>query len=226
MPRRAGHGHGLERWHAQLFAEGLEQARLHVERFGYLAVADTDGRVREGFDLGRWLANRRADAVSLTVKQAAQLRRLDAWWKPPWPIDWQRAWYRARARAHVLEHGPVHGDDLSGLPSWVQRWLRHQINHYGQLREGQQRLLAELGLTRSEVERFHAWPGRVGGHVIPHDLRDQRQVIPHQRGHYSPPGHLPSVVLLDRLINASHQVIMTGASYRPDRRPKKPTDRN
>ncbi|MCF3179046.1 ATP-binding protein [Streptomyces polychromogenes] len=31
--------------------------------------------------------------------------------------------------------------------------------------------------------------------------------------------------LLDRLINASHQVIMNGPSYRPNKRPKNPTDR-
>jgi DNA (cytosine-5)-methyltransferase 1 len=29
----------------------------------------------------------------------------------------------------------------------------------------------------------------VGDHVIPHDLHDQRHVIPHPRGHDSPPGH-------------------------------------
>ncbi|MEU6557959.1 Helicase associated domain protein [Streptomyces sp. NPDC046915] len=157
VPRRSGHGQGLKQWQARLFAEGLEQARVHVGRFGHLAVAHTDGRVREGFDLGRWLANRRADAASLSLEQAEQLRELDAWWNPPWPIDWQRAWYRA----HVLEHGLVHGgDNLAGLPRWLERWLRHQITHYGRLHEDQQRLLAELGMTRGEVERFHAWPGR------------------------------------------------------------------
>ncbi|MFF0116778.1 IS21-like element helper ATPase IstB [Streptomyces prasinus] len=31
--------------------------------------------------------------------------------------------------------------------------------------------------------------------------------------------------LLDRLINAGHQVIMNGPSYRPDKRPKGPTDK-
>ncbi|WP_329013546.1 IS21-like element helper ATPase IstB [Streptomyces sp. NBC_00690] len=31
--------------------------------------------------------------------------------------------------------------------------------------------------------------------------------------------------LLDRLINTSHQVIMNGPSYRPNKRPKNPTDR-
>ncbi|MET7696501.1 ATP-binding protein [Streptomyces sp. NPDC005485] len=30
--------------------------------------------------------------------------------------------------------------------------------------------------------------------------------------------------LLDRLINASHQVIMNGPSYRPNKRPKNPSD--
>ncbi|MBY8889397.1 helicase associated domain-containing protein [Streptomyces sp. PTM05] len=158
-PWRAGQGRGLEQRHAQLFAEGLEQARLHVERFGHLAVAHAEGRVQEGFDLGRWLANRRAHAASLTMEQAEQPRCLDAWWNPPWPLDWQRAWHRARI--HVHEQGPVHGgDNLMGLPCWLQRWLRHQITHYEQLHDGQQTLLAELGLTTSEVERFHAWPGR------------------------------------------------------------------
>ncbi|MFJ2607944.1 helicase associated domain-containing protein [Streptomyces sp. NPDC087425] len=159
VPRRAGHGRGLERQYAQRFTEGLVQARLHVERFGHLAVAHTDGRVQDGFDLGRWLANRRADAASLTMEQAEQLRQLDVWWNPPWPISWQRAWYRARA--HVEEEGPVHGgDNLAGLPRWLQRWLRHQISGYGQLHDGQRVLLAELGLIAVEVERFYAWPGR------------------------------------------------------------------
>lgn len=159
VPRRTGHGRGLEQRHAQLFTEGLEQARLHVERFGHLAIAHTGGRAREEFDLGRWLANRRADATSLTVEQTEQLRRLDAWWNPPWPVDWQRAWYRARA--HVHEQGPVHGgDNLAGLPGWLQRWLRHQIASYGQLHDGQRALLAEIGLSTGEVELFHTWSGQ------------------------------------------------------------------
>ncbi|BFO23202.1 hypothetical protein SHKM778_95900 (plasmid) [Streptomyces sp. KM77-8] len=93
------------------------------------------------------------------MEQAEQLRQLDAWWNPPWPVDWQRAWYRARADVH--KQGPVHGgDNLAGLPRWLQRWLRHQFTHYEQLHKDQQVLLAELGLTAVEVERFHAWPGR------------------------------------------------------------------
>nr|WP_323186507.1 ATP-binding protein [Streptomyces mirabilis] len=32
--------------------------------------------------------------------------------------------------------------------------------------------------------------------------------------------------LLDRLINTSHQVIMNGPSYRPNKRPRNPTDKN
>ncbi|WP_234436222.1 Helicase associated domain protein, partial [Streptomyces sp. NRRL S-813] len=158
-PRRAGHGQGLLQLNAQRFAEGLAHARAHVKRFGHLAVVHTGGRGWEGFDLGRWLANRRADAVSLTVEQAVQLRQLDEWWNPPWSVDWQRAWYRGRA--YVREHGLVHGgDNLDGVPRWLARWLRHQITHYEQLHEGQQRLLAELGLTQGEVERFCSWPER------------------------------------------------------------------
>ncbi|MFD6748145.1 Helicase associated domain protein [Streptomyces anthocyanicus] len=159
VPRRAGHGRGLEQRSAQLFDEGLEQARVHAERFGHLAIAHTEGRVTEGFDLGRWLAGRRAQSVSLTVEQAEQLGRLDVWWNPPWPVDWQRAWYRARA--HVQVQGLVHGgDNLAGLPRWLERWLRQQITGYCRLQEGQRGLLAELGMTAQEVERFDAWPGR------------------------------------------------------------------
>jgi hypothetical protein len=159
VPRRAWHGQGLTRWHAQLFAEGLEHARRHAQRFGHLALAHTGRGVVEGFDLGRWLARRRADAASLTVWQTAQLVQLDPWWNPPWSMDWQRAWHRARAYAG--EHGLVHGgDNLGGLPRWLELWLRRQITRYAQLHEGQQRLLAELGLTSGEVQRFQAWPGR------------------------------------------------------------------
>ena len=52
MPRRTGHGQGLEQRHALLFAQGLEQARLHVARHGHLAVAHTDGRGADGFIWG------------------------------------------------------------------------------------------------------------------------------------------------------------------------------
>ncbi|CAL9329806.1 hypothetical protein SUDANB174_00043 [Streptomyces sp. enrichment culture] len=39
------------------------------------------------------------------------------------------------------------------------------------------------------------------------------------------PNPVAAESLLDRLINTSHQVIMNGPSYRPNRRPKNPTDR-
>jgi hypothetical protein len=156
---RSGHGGGLVRWRTGLFNEGLEHARRHVEQFGHLALAHTAAGVRDGFDLGRWLAYRRTRAALLTTEQAARLARLDAWWNPPWPVAWQRGWYRARD--YVRRHGPVHGgDNLEGLPGWLDFWLRQQITHYRQLHEGQQRLLAELGLAESEIRRFYAWPGR------------------------------------------------------------------
>ncbi|WP_399946227.1 transposase [Streptomyces sp. BBFR25] len=159
VPRRSGHGGGLKRRGEQLFAGGLEQARAYVALHGHLALAHTGGRVGDGFDLGRWLAGRRVAAASLTAEQTAWLEELDLWWNPPWPLDWQRAWYRARE--HVGVNGPVHGgDNLAGVPRRLERWLRHQITHYRELHEGQQQLLAGLGLGHQEVERFHAWPGR------------------------------------------------------------------
>lgn len=39
----------------------------------------------------------------------------------------------------------------------------------------------------------------------------------------SDPNPVVAESLLDRLINTSHQVIMNGPSYRPNKRPKNPT---
>ncbi|MER5399836.1 transposase [Streptomyces sp. NPDC002599] len=152
-------GWALRQREAELFAQGVERARQHVERFGHLTLAHTGSGVVDGFDLGRWLARRRAEAVCLTAEQTAQLEGLDPWWNPPWPVGWQRFWYRARR--YVGEHGPVHGgDNLDGLPQGLQTWLRRQILQYETLHPGQRGLLAELGLTAGEVERFRAWPAR------------------------------------------------------------------
>ncbi|MBQ0891352.1 helicase associated domain-containing protein [Streptomyces sp. RM72] len=188
VPRRSGHGGGLKRRGEQLFAGGLEQARAYVALHGHLALAHTGGRVGDGFDLGRWLAGRRVAAASLTAEQTAWLEELDLWWNPPWPLDWQRAWYRARE--HVRVNGPVHGgDNLAGVPRRLERWLRHQITHYRELHEGQQQLLADLGLGHQEVERFHAWPGpapsgrrRPGrGACLRRTPRASRGVLAHHR---------------------------------------------
>ncbi|MGQ4388851.1 helicase associated domain-containing protein [Streptomyces sp. SAS_270] len=157
VPHRLGGG-GLHRHRQQQFAEGLVHARAFAARHGHLAVAHTGGR-DTGFDLGRWLAHLRAEAGALSAGQARLLAELDPWWNPPWPIDWQRAWHRARA--HTRAHGPVRGgDNLAGLPRRLARWLEHQIAHYPHLDAGQQQLLARLGLTAAEVERYRSWPGR------------------------------------------------------------------
>ncbi|MFD8032758.1 transposase [Streptomyces sp. NPDC059717] len=154
-----GAGWALRQREAELFAEGVERARRHVERFGHLAVAHTVNGVVDGFDLGRWLARRRAEAACMTAEQTAQLAQLDPWWNPPWPVGWQRLWHQARQ--HVEGHGPLHGgDNLDGLTRGLQKWLRRQIQLYETLHPGQRDLLAELGLTASEVERFWAWPAR------------------------------------------------------------------
>lgn len=155
----AGPGWGLRQWNTQQFTQGVEHARRHAERYGHLALTHTQSGIVDGFDLGRWLARRRAEAASLTARQTAQLIGLDPWWNPPWPVGWQRCWHRARA--HVAEHGPVHGgNNLDGLPRWLEQWLRRQITRYDNLHPGQQELLARLGLTAAEVERFRTWPAR------------------------------------------------------------------
>ncbi|WP_328687999.1 helicase associated domain-containing protein [Streptomyces phaeochromogenes] len=158
VPRRAGRGAGLKAVSEERFLEGLAHARVYAERYGHLAIPHT-GSPYNGFDLGRWLASLRAASAGLPPERARLLTKLDAWWNPPWPVSWQRAWHRAHA--HTLAHGPVSGgDNLKGLPRWLERWVRCQIGGYRQLAAGQQQLLAQLGLTCAEVDRFHAWPAR------------------------------------------------------------------
>ncbi|MGW1290059.1 helicase associated domain-containing protein [Streptomyces sp. NPDC002586] len=157
-PRHVGRGAGLQAVSEERFWEGLGHARRYVARHGHLAVPHA-GAPQDGFDLGRWLANLRAASAGLPPEYVRVLAELDVWWNPPWPISWQRAWHRARA--HTLAHGPVNGgDNLAGLPRWLKRWLRRQITEYSQLASEQQQLLAQLGLTPAEIDRFHAWPAR------------------------------------------------------------------
>ncbi|MFH8349669.1 helicase associated domain-containing protein [Streptomyces sp. NPDC018045] len=158
VPRRVGRGAGLKAVSEERFWEGLGHARRYVVRHGHLAVPHA-GAPQDGFDLGRWLANLRAASAGLPPEFVRALAELDVWWNPPWPISWQRAWHRARA--HALAHGLVSGDDnLAGMPRWLERWLRQQIAEYSRLAAEQQQLLAQLGLTAAEIDRFHAWPAR------------------------------------------------------------------
>ncbi|MFF9002040.1 helicase associated domain-containing protein [Streptomyces achromogenes] len=46
------------------------------------------------------------------------------------------------------------------MPRWLERWLRQQIAEYSRLAAELQQLLAQLGLTAAEIDRFHAWPAR------------------------------------------------------------------
>jgi hypothetical protein len=166
VPRRVGQGAGLKAVSQERFCEGLGHARRYVARHGHLAVPHV-GAPQDGFDLGRWLANLRAASAGLPLEYVRVLAELDAWWNPPWPISWQRAWHRARA--HALAHGPVSGgDNLAGLPRWLERWLRCQIAEYSHLAVEQQQLLAQLGLTAAEIDRFRAWPAR--RHSVMHGL--------------------------------------------------------
>ncbi|WP_369253709.1 Helicase associated domain protein [Streptomyces sp. R35] len=158
VPRRVGQGAGLKAVSKERFVEGLGHARRYVARHGHLAVPHASAP-QDGFDLGRWLANLRDASAGLPPEHVRMLAELDSWWNPPWPISWQRAWYRART--HTLAHGPVSGgDNLAGLPRWLERWLRRQIAESSQLAAEQQQLLAQLGLTPAEIDRFHAWPAR------------------------------------------------------------------
>ncbi|WP_330358362.1 helicase associated domain-containing protein [Streptomyces chartreusis] len=158
VPRRIGNGGGLKGVSEERFWEGLGHARTYAARHGHLAVPHASAPPN-GFDLGRWLANLRAASAGLPPEHVRELTELDVWWNPAWPISWQRAWHRTRA--HTLVHGPVSGgDNLAGLPHWLEQWLRHQITDYPQLATEQRQLLAQLGLTSTEVDRFHAWPGR------------------------------------------------------------------
>ncbi|WP_245873983.1 helicase associated domain-containing protein [Streptomyces phaeoluteigriseus] len=133
------------------FATALGYARSYHAAHGTLAV-ETD-TVHDGFQLGRWLRRQRqhtrghAHGGTPPSAQTKALSAVDPWWCPPWNLVWQRTWQHIHGQikaGHRLD-AAHHFRSFAPAP---RAWLRVQRTDYDDLHPGQQRLLADIGLTR------------------------------------------------------------------------------
>ncbi|MFD6231624.1 helicase associated domain-containing protein [Streptomyces sp. NPDC060232] len=164
---------------ARGFARGLRHARAYATEHGHLCAPNT---VRaEGFAIGLWLANQRAAGPELAPGPAAALDALDPWWNPPWNLWWQRIYHRAKALVHAGQPlTPEHG--FPGTTENLGTWLYEQCTTYTSLHPGQQRLLADLGITPERARA--ALPRR-------RDLKAARRTaLDHARAYAGEHGHL------------------------------------
>ncbi|WP_260609338.1 helicase associated domain-containing protein [Streptomyces sp. WAC 01325] len=136
------------------FAVGLGYARSYHAVHGTLA-AEIDA-VHDGFQLGRWLRRQRqhtrdhAHRGTPLSAQTKALSSVDPWWCPPWSLAWQRAWQRIHDQITAGHRLDADYHFRSFAPA-QRTWLRTQRNHYDDLRPDQQRLLADIGLTRDSA---------------------------------------------------------------------------
>ncbi|MEV6726188.1 helicase associated domain-containing protein [Streptomyces xanthochromogenes] len=140
------------------FAVGLGYARSYHATHRTLAAAiDT---LHDGFQLGRWLRRQRQharnDAHRGGPPSAATkaLNKIDPWWCPPWSLAWQRACQHIHNQVQAGHRLDTNHHFRSFAPA-QRAWLRQQRAHYDDLHPDQQRLLADIGLTR---ETAHTRP--------------------------------------------------------------------
>ncbi|GHF35858.1 Helicase associated domain protein [Streptomyces griseosporeus] len=136
------------------FAVGLCYARSYHSTHGTLAAAiDT---VHDGFQLGRWLRRQRQHARTDADRGAPQsaavkaLTAVDPWWCTPWSLAWQRAWQHIHNQVEAGHRLDTDHHFRSFAPT-QRAWLRLQRTHYDDLHSDQQRLLADIGLTRERA---------------------------------------------------------------------------
>ncbi|MEV5901863.1 helicase associated domain-containing protein [Streptomyces sp. NPDC052127] len=140
------------------FATALGYAHSYHAARGSLAAAINT--IHDGFQLGRWLRRQRQHARTDTHRGAPQsaaakaLTAVDPWWCPPWSLAWQRAWQRIHQRVEAGDRLDAEHHFRSFTPA-QRTWLRQQRARYNDLHPDQQRLLADIGLTR---ETAHTRP--------------------------------------------------------------------
>ncbi|MFD5475275.1 Helicase associated domain protein [Streptomyces sp. NPDC127105] len=140
------------------FAVGLGHARSYHSTHGTLAAAIST--VHDGFELGRWLRRQRqhartdADRGAPQCAAAKALTTVDPWWCPPWSLAWQRTWQHIHHQVQAGHQLDVM-HEFRSFSSTERAWLRRQITRYDDLHPGQQRLLADTGLTE---ESTRTWP--------------------------------------------------------------------
>ncbi|MFI6434920.1 helicase associated domain-containing protein [Streptomyces sp. NPDC050759] len=114
------------------------------------AAVDT---VHDGFQLGRWLRRQRqhardhADRGTPPSARTKALSATDPWWCPPWNLVWQRTWQHIHDQIKAGHQLDADHHFRSFAPA-QRTWLRVQRTRYDDLHRGQQRLLADIGLTR------------------------------------------------------------------------------
>ncbi|MFF3336927.1 helicase associated domain-containing protein [Streptomyces sp. NPDC002888] len=136
------------------FATALGYARSYHAVHGTLAAAvDT---VHDGFQLGRWLRRQRQHARDHAHRgtppsaPTKALSAVDPWWCPPWSLACQRAWQQIHDQIKAGHRLDADHHFRSFAPD-QRTWLRAQRNHYDDLHPDQQRLLADIGLTRDSA---------------------------------------------------------------------------
>ncbi|WP_239487014.1 helicase associated domain-containing protein [Streptomyces durocortorensis] len=136
------------------FATALGYARSYHAAHGTLAAAIST--VHDRFHLGRWLRRQRQHARTDAGRgtppsaQTKALSAVDPWWCPPWNLAWQRAWQHIHDQVRAGHRLDADHHFRSFAPT-QRAWLRFQRTHYDDLHPDQQRLLADIGLTRERA---------------------------------------------------------------------------
>ncbi|MFI5534617.1 helicase associated domain-containing protein [Kitasatospora sp. NPDC051853] len=132
------------------FNTGLAHARIQARRHGHLSLRNN---TRAGdYPIGSWLATQRERAAAgrLPADRADALATLDPWWNPPWGMRWQSTYHAVKAQTAGRTLDPAQG--FPGLPAHATRWLFTQCATYPTLHQGQQHLLADLGITAQQAD--------------------------------------------------------------------------
>ncbi|MFI6588366.1 Helicase associated domain protein [Embleya sp. NPDC050493] len=139
--------------HDQAWEDGVAIAREYARRHGTLA-APSDAVV-DGYPIGTWLANRRAQdrRGELSAGRSAALEALvegEPWHPPHWPVAWQR--HVTYAAEYLDEVGGEARLDDVGLDvvhrgTAIGRWVARQRSGWDGLNEPQREQLLALGLT-------------------------------------------------------------------------------
>lgn len=137
---------GLRQRPDHAFATGLEHARAYAAGAGHLSTPK--GTRVNGFPLGQWLSNQR-NYEAMPPEWAALLEAIDPWWKTPWTVMWQRTYYQARDHARKAGTAGLAAEQgFPATPLALGEWLYIQCTQYTELHPQQQRLLADIGITR------------------------------------------------------------------------------
>jgi len=139
--------------HDQAWEDGLAMAREYARRHATLA-APADAVV-DGYPIGTWLANRRAQdrRGDLDAGRRVALDDLvegESWHPPHWPVAWQR--HATHAAEYLSEQGDGARLDDVGLDvvhrgTAIGRWVARQRSGWDDLNQAQRERLLALGLT-------------------------------------------------------------------------------